>query len=283
METTTRKVLLSAIWVATIPFVALPEVYEVYEIRPGDKTTLSPTDEHLLVRKLILGESSTLVVSPQGSSFLIVAQETFAGRGSSIVAKGSNGRTASEEGRDGGHGADGTNLRIFFGKLASDGLQVVTGGGSGGDGATGARGQRGSDASCVGSGAGDGHAGKRGGNGGNGGNAGSLQVAVSPRSTGLNFSLSAEGGIGGNRGSGGLGGPGGRGVNRCGPWPYWSRGGGRSGSRGPSGNPGDDGDSRKDRMCIIQDGSDAQMAINRVYERTHKPEDIEFLGRQWNC
>ena len=131
-----------------------------YEVGRNEKRTLSSRADLLVVGQLILREASILEVPSGNLRLTIIAKETLAARDSSIFARGADGEpgasatNAGHAGSDGKDGQSGATLRLYLGRLDSQGLQVITEGGAGGNGGAGARGSQGSEASCVGSGAG---------------------------------------------------------------------------------------------------------------------------------
>ena len=266
-----------------IPFPSFSEEYvEEFLVRPGETRLLSPSTDTLIVGTLILREDSTIRIPSESVSFLIIAKETIAYRGSSIDARGTAGPSSTAIGGIGEDGTNGVHLHLFLGSLASSGLQIMTNGGRGGSGGPGRNGTAGDEASCLGSEASDGGPGGDGGNGGAAGNGGSIFVAIYPDSTQLNLSLISDGGRAGDGGPGGPGGPGGRGKNNCGIWPYWKRGAGANGSKGDDGDSGKLGESGESKLCIVQDPT-LQETLERIHDQLYGREDLGELHGVASC
>ena len=262
---------------ASLSFGEAIEPIGEYAILPGETRILSSSVSSLVVDKLVLGANSKLVIPSGTSWYLIVAKETIADRGSSIIARGDNGESAVVAGGDGGDAKSGTDLVLFFGRLASSGLRVITEGGTGGSGHAGRQGTAGSEASCLGSDATGGGPGGDGGNAGDGGDGGDISVVIGPDSTGINLDFVSDGGFPGQVGAAGKGGPGGRGKNRCGPWPYWKKGAGPNGAPGNSGDPGTSGVDGAVQTCIDQ-GNRLRTAIEEYLSEQNSKDIASLTG-----
>ena len=278
-----RPALIIVCLLLSIPLLCFSEEYlDEFRVGPGETRTLSESSNSLIVGKLILGEDSTLRVPITSAPFLIIAEETIAGRGSSIDARGNDGQDSTVLGGSGSEGQSGLNLRLFLGNLASSGLQVFASGGSGGSGGQGPQGAPGSEASCLGSDATNGSPGGTGGNGGDGGDGGNIFAAISSDSTELNIFLISDAVAGGEGGSGGAGGPGGRGKERCGIWPYWKRGSGDNGAAGKNGARGMLGESGERTMCIVQDAK-LQEALTTIHDQRAASVDVNYFYSVTQC
>jgi hypothetical protein len=221
------------------------------ELKPKEIYSLE-TSDILVLDTLIMGDSSSIILSQEKKDFFIHSKKIVVGKGCQIIGKGGNGKGGKDgikgltgEGpcRDGANGKDGTggthadygkNLSIYCTDLIIKGsLLVELSGGDGGDGGQGGEGGGGSPGTrvCLG---GNGGSGGNGSSGGNGGDAGTLLIVckncINIRSW-LNQALQVRT-YGGNAGLGGAGGPGGpAGLNPTGN----STQDGKHGSRGKTG------------------------------------------------
>ncbi|MBF0365022.1 MAG: hypothetical protein HQK50_05590 [Oligoflexia bacterium] len=220
------------------------------------------------IKRLVLQDNSTLIISDLPSKVSLELYELVAGRNTKILVKknqtypakalsGDNHpfadryhATFAPPGLNGFPGFAANELEILAGIKSIAGLTIEVQALKGQDGGDGGKGKKGQNASCSSSG-GNGWPGGTGGNGGNGGNIGKVIIQWWPlknqhsSSEGVALGTSNVSGLklslipgkGGKSGHGGPGGDGGDGIN-CG---LWKRGGGASGRAGLSGQAGADG------------------------------------------
>lgn len=226
------------------------------------------TESGVLVDEWVMEDGSTLVISPDISTWTIRAQRAVFGRNTRIIAIGVDGPHGQDsnahggdgaECQDGGHGGLGSpgrnggnapSLDITIGLVDGNDLVIETRGGAGGNGGRGANGGRGGRASCgqICSGQ-EGGNGGRGGDAGSGGAAGDVTInywyvdvdagadAPSPiGELGSGIRVESSGGPPGVPGVGGRAGTGGDG-RRCPPFNSIRRGSGAGGSDGANGSP----------------------------------------------
>ncbi len=148
----------------------------------------------IVVDTLIMRDSSRIYLNPEVENNIINAKVLIAGKGSTIIGRGTNGKRGAhgihganqnapcrngEDGMTGGNGSagkNGLNVSLYVGLLRINGTLIIdVNGGDGGDGGKGGRGGDGGSGTRVCRG-GNGGKGGNGGNGSTGGNGGNVLV-----------------------------------------------------------------------------------------------------------
>lgn len=208
-------------------------------VKRDSNYSVPPGNVWVIVNNLNMEDGSRIELSDETSIFIIWAKNATIGNDTRVVAKGRDGTSPGD------HGKNAPTVALIIENINTiKGLTISAIGGSGYDGRRGDKGVNGREASCSGEGAQDGRRGGDGGRGGNAGRGGNVFLVLPQTASGYGITTNASAGRAGSGGLGGLGGDGGRGKNKCGVWPYWKRGAGSAGSegsRGPDGKPGRDG------------------------------------------
>lgn len=224
-------------------------------LESGSSFNPPPGKVWIIVNDLNMEDRSRIELSDESPIFIIWTKNATIGNDVHIVAKGRDGISPGEAGKDAP-----TVVLIIENINEVRGLTISATGGSGSNGERGGKGRNGREASCSGDGAQDGGRGGVGGPGGDAGNGGKVFLLVPQAASGYGITINARAGRAGSGGLGGPGGDGGRGKDRCGVWPYWKRGSGNAGPQGAKGPSGEIGMAGIFRTYTIADFQERTIA-----------------------